>query len=310
MKAKNNMEAFSFEKASKFKDKDKFFDINYVLVPGLSWTVEKFYYTSIKPETVVILSLISGIIAAFLYASDNYQLNLIAILFIQLKNYLDTVDGHIARAKDIASRFGRFLDSLADAFVYICLFTAIGFNLAKSTGITGSFVLSYTAMICAFLQCSVYNYYLVSYKTHLMGKGLNRTNEDISEEDKELHKNGLEGIALYSLQIIYQFVYAWQDRIIECIDSFMLKRFQLINHNLGLKKINEEWYADKRFLAFVSPLCFGTQILILSFFTIANNLTGFLWFIIIIGNIYTAIIIVTKTLAIKGVEDGDTEELR
>lgn len=301
------MEKFSFEKAQKFSNKDKFFDINYVYSPGLSWTTEKLYYTSIRPEVVVLLALLSGLIAAWLYLSESYHVNLIAAFFILAKNYLDTVDGHLARAKNMTSRLGRFLDSLADAVVYICLFTVMGVKLSSEGMGSDAYTLSYIAMICAFLQCSIYNYYVVSYKTYLNGKGINRTDESFSEEDKDLYNNGLEGIALFVLQLIYQFVYAWQDRIITFIDSYTLKRFKSINHQLDTKEIDRAWYADKKFLVIVSPLSFGTQILFLSLYTLADNVAGFPWFIIIIGNIYAVIIMLVKMLSIKEIKKYDLE---
>lgn len=293
------MEKFSFEKASKFKSCDKFFDINFLWLPGFRWVVEKLYYTSISPETIVILSLLSGIFASLFYSYDNYHLNLTAIIFIQLKNYLDSVDGCIARAKNLTSRFGRFLDSLSDALVYICLFTAIGINLDRKDNMSNAFTISFIAMICAFLQCSIYNYYLVSYKSLLTGKGINRTNEQFNEEERNLYKEGIKGLLLFTLQLIYQFIYGWQDKIISRIDSFAIGRFKLINNHPGGKKLKEEWYGNKKFLSYVSPLCFGTQIFILSLFTLADNLSGFLWFIIIAGNFYAVLIFIFRILLIK-----------
>jgi len=292
------MEEFSFEKAAKFSRKDKFFDINYLWVPGLKWAVGRLYCTPVRPEVIVLLSLIAGIISAYLFSKGYYPASIAGVFFIQLKNFLDTVDGYLARAKNMTSRLGRFLDSLADALVYICLFTGIAINLGKEGNLPAAFLLSYTAMLSAFLQCSVYNYYLVSYKTLLDGRGINRTNEKFDDDEKDMQRKGLSGRLLFVLQFIYQFVYGWQDRIVTSIDMFML------NYNEGKNKLQVEdvemqWYGDKTFLAAVSPLCFGTQILLLSICTILDDIYLFLVLMITAMNLYTLFILTIKTVTIK-----------
>lgn len=292
------MEEFSFEKAAKFKKKDKFFDINYLWVPGLKWAVGKLYYTSIRPEVIVLLSLIAGIVSAYLFSQGDYLTSIVGVFFIQLKNFLDTVDGYLARAKNMASRLGRFLDSLADALVYICLFTGIAINIGKDGNLAVAFLLSYTAMLSAFLQCSVYNYYLVSYKTLLNGKGINRTDETFDDDEKGVHDKGLSGRLLFVLQFIYQFVYGWQDRIVTRIDEFMLN-YNEGKNKLAVDEMETQWYGDKTFLAAVSPLCFGTQILLLSIFTIFDDISFFLILMITAANLYTLAILTIKTLTLK-----------
>jgi hypothetical protein len=292
------MEEFSFEKAAKFSKKDKFFDINYLWVPGLKWAVGKLYYTPVRPEVIVLLSLIAGIVSAYLFSQGDYLASIVGVLFIQLKNFLDTVDGYLARAKNMTSRLGRFLDSLADALVYICLFTGIAINLGQNGNLAAACLLSYTAMLSAFLQCSVYNYYLVSYKTLLNGRGINRTDESFDDDDKGGHSRGFSGLLLFVLQFIYQFVYGWQDRIVIRIDKFMF------NYNEGKSRLQAEemetqWYGDKTFLAAVSPLCFGTQILLLSIFTVLDDISFFLILMITAGNLYTLFILAIKAVTIK-----------
>ncbi|MBE9536840.1 MAG: CDP-alcohol phosphatidyltransferase family protein [Proteobacteria bacterium] len=288
------MEEFSFEKASKFKKEDSFFDINYLWVPGLKWAVGRLYYTSVRPEGIVLLSLIAGIVSAYLFSQGDYLASIVGVFFIQLKNFLDTVDGYLARAKNMTSRLGRFLDSLADALVYICLFTGIAINLGQKGNLAAAYLLSYTAMLSAFLQCSVYNYYLVSYKTLLNGRGINRTDESFDDDDK----GGLSDRLLFVLQFIYQFVYGWQDRFVTGIDKFMLKYNENKNRP-QIEKMETQWYGDKTFLAAVSPLCFGTQILLLSIFTILDDISFFLILMITAGNLYTLFILAIKAVTIK-----------
>ncbi len=280
------MEKFSFDKASKFHEKDRFFDINYVWTPKLDWVVEKLYYTSIRPEAIIVLSLVAGGLAGWYYSKGDYISSLLGIIFIQLKNYLDTVDGHIARAKGIDSRLGRFLDSLADAFAYLFLFTGIALHLMTKGYGPLAFLLSYAAMLVGFILCSVYCYYIVSYKTCLMGGGINRTDESMKEEEKLGYQKTLFDRFLYFLHLLYIAIYGWQDKFAAALDQKAMEKMLVKNPGLSRESVHQSWYTDKKFLSTIAPLCFGTQIMMLSLFTIFDCLAGFLWFLITVGNGY------------------------
>lgn len=283
---------YSFEKGSKFKRKDDFLDINYLFLPGYRWVLEKLCHTSIRPEVIALLSLLAGLVSAFFYAEGNYFHSVIGALFILIKNYLDSLDGHLARAKGLESRFGRFLDSLCDAFVYIFLFAAIAINLSGA----GSYILAFTAMVCAFLQCSLYNYYVLSYKTFLYGFGTNRTDERIGDDESLGDKGDVAGRVVFLMQWLYQWIYGWQDRIAASVDHWMLAIYKKRIGETSEEFINESWYADKGFLTLLSPLCFGTQILLLVICTVTNNLEGYLIFMITGANLYTLSVIVLRAL--------------
>lgn len=288
------MEVYSCEKSAKFKRSERFFDINYVWVPGYRWLVKRLYYTGIRPEAVVILSLLCGLLSAYFYAAGHYGLTLIAALFILLKNFFDTVDGHLARAKGLESRLGRFLDSMADAVVYLFLFAGIAFNISEGNLSASTMLFSYMAMLAAFIQCSFYNYYVVSYKTYLKGAGLSRTDETFSEEERVLYQKDLAGLITFVLQWLYQWIYGWQDRLVTAIDKRAYRIFRRRHQALPEEAAEALWYADKAFLTLISPLCFGTQILALAIFTIFDNLEGYLIFLLTAWNLYAIAFFVLK----------------
>lgn len=287
----DHYEKFSFDKASKFSGEERFFDINYVWTPALAWVVEKLYYTPLRPEAIIFMSMSSGVISAWFYAQGDYASSLLGVLFIQLKNYLDTVDGHIARAKGIAGRLGRFLDSLADGVAYLCLFAGIGYNLASKGMGYKAYLLSFSAMATGFVLCSIYCYYIVSYKKFLAGEGLNRTDEGIKESERTRYMRSASGKFLYFLHLLYLLIYGWQDRLAAWLDLKALDKARKGGLQLSGKSLEKFWYADKKFLAWVAPLCFGTQIMFLSLFTVFGRLAGFLWFLIIFGNGYAAALV-------------------
>lgn len=285
-KAPNHREKFSFDKAAKFSGEEKFFDINYAWTPALAWVVERLYYTPLRPEAIIFMSMSSGIASAWFYAQGDHASSLIGVIFIQLKNYLDTVDGHLARAKGIATRLGRFLDSIADALAYLCLFAGIGHNLAARGMGNKAYLLSFQAMAAGFFLCSIYCHYIVSYKKFLAGEGLNRTDEGIRESEWAEYKASASGRLLFFLHLLYLLIYGWQDRLAAFLDRKALEKAKKGNLQLSGKSLEKFWYADKKFLARIAPLCFGTQIMFLSIFTLMDALEAFPWFLIIAGTGY------------------------
>jgi phosphatidylglycerophosphate synthase len=75
--------------------------------------------TSIKPNTITLISIIFGLLAAYIAAQGKYLVAAITFLFSLI---LDCVDGEIARYKGEYSPLGAWLDALADRakeFAYI-----------------------------------------------------------------------------------------------------------------------------------------------------------------------------------------------
>ena len=84
--------------------------------------------TSISPDLVTILSMIFGIIAAFMFIFGDYLLSIIGLILIQVSLVLDLVDGSLARRKQMFSTFGKWIDYNGDLFMdlLIFFFAAIG----------------------------------------------------------------------------------------------------------------------------------------------------------------------------------------
>jgi len=108
------------------------------------------YNIPVTPNQVSLISFLTAIVGALLYL---WRLDPIAGILVQLASIIDGVDGELARARNMSSPVGAFLDSLldriADAFVNSML-TLIAFWLygwhAFIIGITaifGSFMVSY-----------------------------------------------------------------------------------------------------------------------------------------------------------------------
>jgi len=88
----------------------------------------------LTPNQLTSLSLVSGLAAAWLFASAHYGYGIAAALLLVVSYVLDNCDGEIARAKGLTSEFGRKFDDISDWWVHAALFIGIGFGVEAQSG--------------------------------------------------------------------------------------------------------------------------------------------------------------------------------
>jgi archaetidylinositol phosphate synthase len=105
----------------------------------------------VTPNQVTVLGLAVALVSAWLYAGwDGDRLRLVyGALTILLSGFLDAIDGVLARGTGRASRFGGFLDSVADRYSDAMVLSGITVgglcNLpAGLLALLGSLMVSYT----------------------------------------------------------------------------------------------------------------------------------------------------------------------
>ena len=85
----------------------------------ITWLLLK---TRVMPNHVTIASLACGIICGFSYLAGWF---FFGSFFLFMSHVLDCADGNLARAKEMFSPFGRWLDSIgdktADVFIFLCV---------------------------------------------------------------------------------------------------------------------------------------------------------------------------------------------
>ena len=94
----------------------------FVLRPGGNILAYPFIAFGISPNIVTWLSLLTGLVGAFLVATSHAVLG---VLFIFLSDLLDYSDGTVARALDKRSGWGRFLDSQFGKYINAAKWVAI-----------------------------------------------------------------------------------------------------------------------------------------------------------------------------------------
>src|SRR5437899_79660 len=86
----------------------------FLLRPIAAVIVWMLYPTRITPNQVTTLAILAGLAAAFFYTINTPVAVATAGLLVTVKDILDDADGQLARAKQLYSRRGRFLDSIGD----------------------------------------------------------------------------------------------------------------------------------------------------------------------------------------------------
>ena len=247
--------------------------------------------TPIAPNHLTLLAIFFGILGGVLLAVPVAHMTLAAVCFY-LKDILDSADGQLARAKQLFSRRGRFLDSIGDFVVNLSLFGGISFFLIRS-GISPAS--SLLVGIIGFLGVSLRVSYHVFYQTSFLhGKGEYETNRVIEEI---LPKDLREDAVTLRLQRVFVFLYGWQDRMMMRIDRWCA------GGEPGLQ--GERWYQNRGALRLSGALGIGTEYVILSICLLLHEMRLYLAFTIVVLNavwlmsIFYRKVVLSKRIAVE-----------
>jgi hypothetical protein len=253
----------------------------YLLRPIASLIVWALYYTPITPNQVTVLSIISGILSAFFYLKGTASAFIVAGLLVTVKDILDSADGQLARAKQLQSRTGRFLDSIGDFIVDAAVFGSIGWALYMVNNDWKMLMLALFGLMGISLRVPYHVFYQVHF-LHLQRQyNNNRISEEVLEED--MKKGGFELV----LQHIFQIIYGWQDRLMARIDEWSFKKSyqrSLMNGQQERSANYEVWYSDTAALRMSGLLGFGTELFLLMLCSIVNTLELYLYLNIFLMN--------------------------
>ncbi len=237
----------------------------YLLRPIASGIVWLLYPTRVTPNQVTIAAVLIGLCSAWLYSIGTPAAIAVAGVLILLKDITDDADGQLARAKELYSRRGRFLDSIGDFVVDTAVFSAITVLICREHSAFTSVLLGIASLAGITLRVSYHVYYQVSFLHREKRYGLNRILETVTEEDRKGDR-----VALL-LQRIFGVIYGWQDKLIWKLDTWCKGRDFDERHA-------EIWYADRAGLRLSGLLGFGTELTALALFSWCNALYAYLLF--------------------------------
>ena len=231
----------------------------YLLRPIAAALVWLLYPTHITPNQVTIAAILFGFTAAAIYTINTPAAIAIAGMFVTAKDIVDDADGQLARAKQLYSRRGRFLDSIGDFVVDVALFAAITYVVYQSFPTFFTILLGILLLLGITLRVSYHVFYQASF-FHLEDRyKLNRIIEKVTEEDRRGDPVALR------LQIIFNLIYTWQDKLMYRIDRWCKGK------HFPEDKLTQ-WYSDRVGMRISGLLGFGTEFALLTICSLLNKL--------------------------------------
>ena len=230
----------------------------YLLRPIAAGIVWILYPTRVTPNHVTILAILLGCSAAYTYTLATPAAIAVAGLLVMAKDIFDDADGQLARAKELYSRRGRFLDSIGDFVVDVAIFAAMTWLVAQSHTMVPTVLLGIAGLFGITLRVSYHVFYQASF-LHLEDRyKLNRISEQITEEDR------MGDPIAYWLQQVFVLIYGWQDTLMYGIDAWCRGR------NVGEVQ-RKRWFSDKPGLRISGFLGFGTELALLTTWSLIND---------------------------------------
>lgn len=288
---------FDIEKMNKLPAGERFFDVNEIWYFMNRWVVRLLYPTSVTPNQITFLSLVFGLASAGFYISEIPDALVWGAIFLYGKVFLDNVDGNLARVRGTTSRFGRFLDSLADFLVTVLVYIAVTLYLVRTTGMQEYWVLGLLGLLAGFMQSTFFVFYLVNYTSRVGSYEKNRVDESVTEEDKRKVEEGQTDPWDLRLQMLFVWAYGWQDEAVEKLDTMCRRLARVPDTDEAL----QNWYSDKKFLTWVSPLCLCTNNVMLVFFSLLGQLELFMILLVTFMNIYALGLLAWKVFKQRGI---------
>ncbi len=236
---------------SKLTPQDKFFDLSDYARPFGKFLAKSLLKTTFTPVHVTLFFGVSGLIAVFCIANNNFFL---AAFFIILKSGIDAADGELARLRNKPSYFGRYLDSVFDILLNFLLLSAV-FWVDKA-----SLLLAFLSFISIQLQGTLYNYYYVILRNKSVG------GDNTSKIFEYKSPRALPGETQNEVDVmfkIYKIVYGIFDKIIHAIDPEAYKVKTFPNWFMTLVSI---YGLGFQLLILAAFLCLGWLSLIIPFF--------------------------------------------
>ena len=116
---------------SKFPEGKKDFEkynlwVRPVVRPSSYYLTWLFLRLDISANQITYFSLMIGTIGCLLLASGTYKVMIIGALLINFYDFLDSVDGNIARCTNTCTKYGAFLDGVVDTTMSVFVFTSAG----------------------------------------------------------------------------------------------------------------------------------------------------------------------------------------
>ncbi|HEX2677345.1 MAG TPA: CDP-alcohol phosphatidyltransferase family protein [Polyangiales bacterium] len=177
------------------------------------------YRTSLTPNQVTLLSLLSGMLAAGCFVEGSRSMMLWGGALLWASAILDGADGILARAKNAFSELGRALDGTADALVGVISVAGAAYHLWVTRGDGWLMLAILVALGSAILHIYLYDYYKESFMlmTDPSWNGVPLRRADVRERLAKYKAEGASLPVLFASQLYVDLVNA-QTAIVGRVD--------------------------------------------------------------------------------------------
>jgi len=148
----------------------KYFPIDrFIVRPSASLVVRAVYRTRLTPNHLTLASFFLALIAGFVYLAGKPVYFAIGGCLAMLSTIFDNADGMLARAKDMTSRYGAYLDLFLDRIADFVVLAGITFGIYRASLDPRVLMLGLMTIGLYFLQVSLY--YLASVYSGMANNG-------------------------------------------------------------------------------------------------------------------------------------------
>ena len=135
----------------------RYFPIDRLIVrPCASLVVRAVFRTSLTPNNLTVMSFFMALAAGLVYTVGRPAFFIIGGCLSMLSTIFDNADGMLARAKNMTSRYGAFLDLFLDRIADFIVLAGITFGLYRASADPRILMLGLMTIGLYFLQVSLY----------------------------------------------------------------------------------------------------------------------------------------------------------
>jgi CDP-L-myo-inositol myo-inositolphosphotransferase len=154
-------EPFDYQKSLKnvksYPFLHRYFPVDRFLVrPSASLIVRAVFATNLTPNHLTVLSFTLAFIAGLVYMVGKPACFVLGGCLSMLSTIFDNADGMLARAKNMTSRYGAFLDLFLDRIADFAVLAGVTFGLYRATADPRILMLGLMTIGLYFLQVSLY----------------------------------------------------------------------------------------------------------------------------------------------------------
>jgi|MudIll2142460700_1097286.scaffolds.fasta_scaffold146525_2 CDP-L-myo-inositol myo-inositolphosphotransferase len=141
----------------------------FIVRPLASLLVRAVYRTRLTPNDLTLASFFLALVAGLVYLVGKPLFVVLGGCLAMLSTIFDNADGMLARAKDMTSRYGAFLDLFLDRIADFAVLTGIAFGIYRATLDPRVLMLGLMTLGLYFLQVSLF--YLANVYSGAGGNG-------------------------------------------------------------------------------------------------------------------------------------------